>query len=174
MASFCVTGNNLGSFAAPRRPLMAMSALTNRRLAITPTIRTEMHKSVCYSERQYIRDRTPGYDVSSAVGTKLSKDLAFGIGGQRLPARIGAPQWVEHARRCKIDSEEALAAVAEVAEVLPDAFAQAIQEAKGQDENIEQRIVNERAGKTLRYVQARCAEFERSLARARHGAHHGQ
>ena len=46
MASFCVTDNNLVSFATPRRFLMAMSALTNRRLAITPTIRIEMHNGI--------------------------------------------------------------------------------------------------------------------------------
>lgn len=36
---------------------MGLCALTGQRMAITPTVRQEMFKSVCYSERQYIRER---------------------------------------------------------------------------------------------------------------------
>ena len=105
----------------------------------------------------------PAYDVSTAIGTKLSKDLTFGIAGQRSPAEIGAPQWKAHAARCGIDAERTLAAVAEVAAALPEAFAQARIEASAEDVNADQAAVDRRAERTLAYLENRRADFERCM-----------
>ncbi len=67
----------------------------------------------------------PAYDVSSAAGTNLSSRLEFPIAHQADTTKIGMPQWVTHAKSCAIDETQTLLAVSEVAQALPDAFAQA-------------------------------------------------
>ena len=107
----------------------------------------------------------PAYDVSSAVGTHLERRLEFPIAGQGDCSKIGVRHWAAHARACKVDVDQTLLAVAEVAEALPDAFADAIQAGKVNHENLEQAVVDRRSEATLKHVAARSRLFLEGMER---------
>lgn len=107
----------------------------------------------------------PAYDVSSAAGTKYSKDLVFPVGGQAAPHQIGFRQWRAHAEACRIDVERTLDAVADTIKRLPDAFADARAQAAKRDENRLQREVDARAELTQRHIKARANECKEALRR---------
>ncbi len=107
----------------------------------------------------------PAYDVSSAVGTKLSARLEFPIAAQGDPAKISVRQWAAHARECGIEEDATLEAVSSVARAMPGALAQAMADARAGHENIRQDAVDARCAAVMGHVVARADRFEQDLAR---------
>ena len=107
----------------------------------------------------------PAYDVSSAVGTDYDLGFALPVGGRHAFDAIGIPEWAKHAQSCGEDRELTLALVAEIADRLPDALAQAIRMAKEADENRAQAAVDKRANAMLQRAHAMAKAF----AEQRHG-----
>ena len=60
---------------------MGLSVLTGQKLAITPTVKTEMYNSVCYAERRYIRENAYAWKtdyidmVGRCVGAWIEEDI---------------------------------------------------------------------------------------------------
>ena len=111
----------------------------------------------------------PLYDVSSARGLKnIDQTLAIGIARQLELTRIRPRVWMAHATECGLDPEETIEIVRETARRMPDAVAQARDEARTSDENKAQASVNRRVTELLRYAGARHRAFEQALAGMRH------
>ena len=107
----------------------------------------------------------PLYDVSSARGLKnLDQTLAIGIARQLGLTRIRPRVWMTHATECGLDPEETIEIVRATARRMPDAVAQARDEARTSDENKAQASVDRRVTEILRYACARHRAFEQALA----------
>ena len=107
----------------------------------------------------------PLYDVSSARGLKnIDQTLAIGIARQLGLTRIRPRVWIAHASECGLDPEETIEIVRATARGMPDAVAQARDEAHSSDENKVQASVDRRVTEILRYADARHRVFEQALA----------
>ena len=107
----------------------------------------------------------PLYDVSSARGLKsIDQTLAIGIARQLGLTRIRPRVWIAHADECSLDPEETIEIVRATARRMPDAVAQARDEARSRDENKAQASVDRRVTEILRYAGARHRTFEQALA----------
>ena len=107
----------------------------------------------------------PLYDVSSARGLKnIDQTLAIGIARQQGLTRIRPRVWMAHATECGLDPEETIEIVRATARRMPDAVAQARDEARSRDENKAQATVDRRVTEILRYAGARHRAFEQALA----------
>ena len=107
----------------------------------------------------------PLYDVSSARGLKnIDQTLAIGIARQLGLTRIRPRVWIAHAGECGLDPEETIEIVRATARRMPDAVAQARDEARSSDENKAQASVDRRVTEILRYADARHRAFEQALA----------
>ena len=107
----------------------------------------------------------PLYDVSSARGLKaIDQTLAIGIARQLGLTRIRPRVWMAHADECGLDPEETIEIVRATARRMPDAVAQARDEARTRDENKPQASVDRRVTEILRYADARHRTFEQALA----------
>ena len=107
----------------------------------------------------------PLYDVSSARGLKnIDQTLAIGISRQLGLARIRPRVWIAHASECGLDPDETIGIVRATARRMPDAVAQARDEARSRDENKAQASVDRRVTEILRYAGARHRVFEQALA----------
>ena len=107
----------------------------------------------------------PLYDVSSARGLKnINQTLAIGIARQLGLTRIRPRVWMAHADECSLDPEETIEIVRATARRMPDAVAQARDEASSSDENKAQASVDRRVADILRYAGARYRTFEQALA----------
>ena len=107
----------------------------------------------------------PLYDVSSARGLKnIDQTLAIGIARQLGLTRIRPRVWMAHADECGLDPEETVEIVRATARRMPDAVAQARDEARSGDENKLQASVDRRVAEILRYAHARHRGFEQALA----------
>ena len=69
-----------------------------------------------------------------------------------------------HATECGLDPEETIEIVRATARRMPDAVAQARDEARTSDENKAQASVDRRVAEILRYAGARHRTFEQALA----------
>ena len=106
----------------------------------------------------------PLYDVSSARGLKnIDQTLAIGIARQLGLTRIRPRVWMAHADKCGLDPEETIEIVRATARRMPDAVAQARDEARTGDENKAQASVDRRVTEILRYADARHRTFEQAL-----------
>ena len=75
----------------------------------------------------------PLYDVSSARGLKnIDQTLAIGIARQLGLTRIRPRVWIAHASECALDPEETIEIVRATASRMPDAVAQARDEARSE------------------------------------------
>ena len=72
--------------------------------------------------------------------------------------------WIAHASECGLDPEETIKIVRATARGMPDAVAQARDEARSGDENKAQASVDRRVTEILRYADARHRVFEQALA----------
>ena len=72
--------------------------------------------------------------------------------------------WITHASECGLDPEETIEIVRATARRMPDAVAQARDEALAGDENKTQASVDRRVMEILRYTVARQRIFEQALA----------
>ena len=107
----------------------------------------------------------PLYDVSSARGLKnIDQTLAIGIARQQGLTRIRPRVWIAHAGECGLDPEETIEIVRGTARRMPEAVAQARDEALAGDENKTQASVDRRVMEILRYAVARQRIFEQALA----------
>ena len=107
----------------------------------------------------------PLYDVSSARGLKhIDQTLAIGIARQRGLTRFRPRVWIAHAGECGLDPEETIEIVRATARRMPDAVAQARDEARSNDDNKAQASVDRRVMEILRYTEARQRVFEQALA----------
>ena len=107
----------------------------------------------------------PLYDVSSARGLKnIDPTLAIGLARQLGLTRIRPRVWIAHASECGLDPEETIEIVRATARGMPDAVAQARDEARSSDENKAQASVDRRVTEILRYAEARHRVFEQALA----------
>ena len=107
----------------------------------------------------------PLYDVSSARGLKsIDQTLAIGIARQQGLTRIRPRVWIAHASECGLDPDETIEIVRATARRMPDAVAQAGDEARSSDENKAQASVDRRVMEILRYTEARQRVFEQALA----------
>ena len=107
----------------------------------------------------------PLYDVSSARGLKnIDQTLATGIAQQLGLTRIRPRVWITHASECGLDPDETIEIVRATARRMPDAVAQARDEARSGDENKAQASVDRRVMEILRCTEARLRVFEQALA----------
>ena len=107
----------------------------------------------------------PLYDVSSARGLKnIDQTLAIGIARQQGLTRIRPRVWIAHAGECGLDPEETIEIVRATARRMPEAMAQARDEARSSDENKAQASVDRRVMEILRYAGTRQRTFEQALA----------
>ena len=107
----------------------------------------------------------PLYDVSSARGLKsIDQTLTIGIARQLGLTRIRPRVWMAHADECSLDREETVEIVRATGRRMPDAVAQARDEARSSDENKAQASVDRRVAEILRYAGARHRAFEQALA----------
>ena len=98
----------------------------------------------------------PLYDVSSARGLKsIDQTLTIGIARQLGLTRIRPRVWMAHADECSLDREETVEIVRATGRRMPDAVAQARDEARSSDENKAQASVDRRVAEILRYAGAR-------------------
>ena len=72
--------------------------------------------------------------------------------------------WITHASECGLDPDETIEIVRATARRMPDAVAQARDEARSGDENKAQASVDRRVMEILRYTEARQRVFEQALA----------
>ena len=106
----------------------------------------------------------PLYDVSSARGLKnIDQTLAIGIARQLGLTRIRPRVWIAHASECGLDPEETIEIVRATASRMPDAVAQARDEARSSDKNKAQASVDRRVTEILRFAGARHRAFEQAL-----------
>ena len=76
------------------------------------------------------------YDVSSVRGLKsIDQTLAIGIARQQGLTQVRPRVWMAHSSECRLDPEETIEIVRATARRLPDAAAQARDEALAGDEN---------------------------------------
>ena len=107
----------------------------------------------------------PMYDVSSARGlNNIDQTLAIGVARQRVLTQVRPRVWIAHARECGLDPGETIEVVRATARRMPDAVAQAADEARSRDENKAQAAVERRVAAILRYAAARHRAFEQALA----------
>ena len=107
----------------------------------------------------------PMYDVSSAVGTYLSGELAIGVVREKNLTGIGPRQWLAHARLCGLDPDHTLEIVRETVRNAPEAVAAARETVRGHDENRYQGSVDRRAEELVHYARKRRRVFEEQEAR---------
>ena len=72
--------------------------------------------------------------------------------------------WITHASECGLDPDETIEIVRATARRMPDAVAQARDEARSGDENKAQASVDRRVMEILRCTEARLRVFEQALA----------
>ena len=72
--------------------------------------------------------------------------------------------WMAHADECSLDPEETIEIVRATARRMPDAVAQARDEARSRDENKAQASVDRRVAEILQYADASHRTFEQALA----------
>ena len=107
----------------------------------------------------------PLYDASSARGLKtIDQTLATGIARQQGLTQVRPRVWMAHASECGLDAEETIEIVRATARRMPDAVAQARDEARSGNENKAQASVDRRVAEILRYASARRRAFEQALA----------
>ena len=105
----------------------------------------------------------PLYDVSSARGLKnIDQTLAIGIARQQGLTQVRPRVWMAHASECGLDPEETIEIVRATARRMPDAVAQARDDARSSDEN--KASVDRCVMEILRYAGARHRAFEQALA----------
>ena len=105
------------------------------------------------------------YDVSSARGLKnIDQTLAIGIARQLALTRIRPRVWMAHASECDLDPDETIEIVRATARRMPDAVAQARDEARWRDENKAHASVDRRVTEIVRYAGAGHRAFEQALA----------
>ena len=97
----------------------------------------------------------PLYDVSSAVGTQYSKELALPIDGRLYLPRIGPVEWIRHSEQCGTSPEVTLAAVEELLRTLPDAVATAKTDSRTRNELLEPDATAKRTEEVIQHIQAR-------------------
>ena len=107
----------------------------------------------------------PMYDVSSAIGTNVSRRLAIGIARQRNLAGIGPRQWLAHARECGLDPTDTLEIVQKTVRDTPEAIAAARETVGKRDENRYQHVVDRRAEELIDYARTRARVFEENHTR---------
>ena len=101
----------------------------------------------------------PVYDASSAVGTRFSDRLAIPIAGQSRLHAIQPRHWVQHSRDCGIDPGATLDIVRQLLRDLPDAITTAREQARTDDENVQQPDVDRRVELMIEQVRKRARAF---------------
>ena len=110
----------------------------------------------------------PVYDASSAVGTRFSDRLAIPIAGQSRLHAIQPRHWVQHSRDCGIDPGATLDIVRQLLRDLPDAITTAREQARTDDENVQQPDVDRRVELMIEQVRKRARAFaQQDAAQAR-------
>ena len=104
------------------------------------------------------------YDASSAFGTRFSDRLASPIAGQSRLHAIQRRHWVQHSRDCGIDPGATPDIVRQLLRDLPDAITTAREQARTDDENVQQSDVDRRVELTIEQVRKHARAFARQDA----------